>query len=63
MLNRVPLPPQLDRVIVVGGAAVAMVVGAIATLLLVLLAFDRLSAPEVVFWRTAALCVSGALGG
>ncbi len=62
MLNRVPLPPQLDRVIVVGGAAVAMVAGAIATFLLVLLALDRLSAPEVVFWLTAALVVSGALG-
>ena len=62
MLNRVPLPPQLDRVIVMGGAAVVMVAGAIGTLLLVLLALDRLTAPEVVFWLVAALVVGGALG-
>ena len=62
MLNRIPLPSQFDRVIVVGGAAVGIVAGPIAALLLVLLVLDRLTAPEVVFWLVAALIVSAALG-
>ena len=62
MLNRVPLPSQFDRVIVVGGAAVGIVAGPIVVLLLVLLVLDRITAPEVVFWLVAALIVSAALG-
>ena len=62
MLNRVPLPPQLDRVIVLSGAVAVAAATPIVVLLLVLLAAGRLSAPEVMFWLTAALIVSGALG-
>ena len=62
MLHRVPLPSQLDRAIVLSGAAAAAIVAPIAVLLIVLLTLDRLNAPEVMFWLTAALIVGGALG-
>ena len=62
MLNRVPLPSQLDRVIVLGGTIAALVATPIVVLLVVLLALDRISGPELVFWLVAALVVSGALG-
>ena len=62
MLDRIPLPSQFDRIIVIGG----LVAGAVATpLLLVLLALlfvDRISAPEMVFWLAFALILAGALG-
>ena len=55
MLDRIPLPSQFDRVIVLGG----VFAGALATpLLLVLLALlfvDRISGPELVFWLVFAL--------
>ena len=62
MLDRLPLPPQLDRVIVLGGAAVAVVATPLLAVLLVLLVADEISAPELVFWLVAALVVGGALG-
>ena len=62
MLDRIPLPSQFDRVIVLGG----VFAGALATpLLLVLLALlfvDRISAPELVFWLAFAVILAGALG-
>lgn len=62
MLNRVPLPSQFDRVIVLGGVAAGAVVVPVLAVLLGLLVAGRLSAPEVVFWLVAALVVGGALG-
>ncbi len=62
MLNRVPLPSQLDRVIVLGGTIAALVATPIVALLIALLVLDRISGPELVFWLVAALVVGGALG-
>lgn len=62
MLNRIPLPAQIDRTITAGG----VVAGAVATpyilVLLVLVAAGELSGPEFVFWLMSALVVAGALG-
>ena len=59
---RVPLPPQLDRVILFGGLLAGAVVTPILLVLIVLLVFDILSAPELVFWLASALIVGAALG-
>lgn len=62
MLNRLPLPPQFDRVIVVGGTIAVLAALPVAAVLIALLLLDELTAPEVVFWAAAALIVAGALG-
>lgn len=62
MLNRLPLPSQFDRIIVVGGSAAVVAVAPIVVTLIVLLITDKITAPEVVFWLTAALIIGGALG-
>jgi NADH:ubiquinone oxidoreductase subunit 6 (subunit J) len=62
VLQRLPLPPQLDRVIMVGGAAATFVAAPLVIVLVALLIADRLTGPEVVFWLLAALIVGGALG-
>ena len=59
MLQRSRLPLQPAGAILLVGAS-ASVAGMLV--LLTLLVGDRLTAPEVVFWLTAALVVSGALG-
>ena len=59
---RVPLPPQLDRVILFGGLLAGAVVTPILLVLIVLLVFNILSAPELVFWLASALIVGAALG-
>lgn len=62
MLNRLPLPSQLDRTIVLGGAIVGIVVTPIAGILLLLLALDIINAPEFVFHLIAGMITAGALG-
>ncbi len=62
MLNRLPLPSQFDRTIVLGSAVAGIAVIPVITLLLLLLVLDRISAPEVVFWMVSTLIVAGALG-
>ena len=62
MLDRLPLPPQLDRVIVLGGTVAVLVATPLLAVLLVLLVVDAISAPELIFWLVAALVVGGALG-
>ena len=61
-LERLPFPAQLDRTIMLGGAAAGAVLTPILAALLALLAFDAITAPELVFWLVAALIVGGALG-
>ena len=61
-LERLPFPAQLDRTIILGGAAAGAVLTPILAALLALLAFDAITAPELVFWLVAALIVAGALG-
>lgn len=62
MLERLPLPPQFDRIIITG----ALLAGAIITpglvILAILLIGDQISAPEAVFWAAAFVIVVGALG-
>jgi NADH:ubiquinone oxidoreductase subunit 6 (subunit J) len=62
MLDRLPLPPQLDRVILVGGTLAAIVATPIALVLGALLLFDEITAPEMIFWFAFAGIVAGALG-
>ena len=62
MLHRVPLPAQLDRVILAGGAVAGIVATPIIVIPLIFLVFDEISASEYVFWVLAALIVLGALG-
>lgn len=62
MLNRLPLPPQLDRTIVVGGTLAVLAALPVLVVLIVLLVFDEITAPELVFWAAAALIITGALG-
>ena len=59
---RVPLPAQLDRVIIFSGLVAGAVITPILLVLIVLLVFDILSAPELVFWLVSALIVGSALG-
>jgi NADH-quinone oxidoreductase subunit J len=62
VLHRVPLPAQLDRVILAGGAVAGIVATPIIVIPLIFLVFDEISASEYVFWVLAALIVLGALG-
>ena len=62
MLNRLPLPSQFDRTIVLGSAVAGIAVVPVVALLLLLLVLDRITAPEVVFWLVSTLIVAGALG-
>ena len=62
MPNRLPLPPQLDRTIVVGGTLAVLAALPVLGVLIALLVIDEVTAPELVFWAAAALIVTGALG-
>jgi NADH:ubiquinone oxidoreductase subunit 6 (subunit J) len=62
MLDRLPLPSQFDRVIMVGGAIVGLAFAPVLIALVVLLVVDQISAPELVFWLAFTLIVAGALG-
>ena len=62
MLNRLPLPAQMDRVIVVGGTLAILVATPVVGVLIALLVLDEITAPEFVFWAAAGLIVAGALG-
>lgn len=59
---RLPLPAQLDRVIIYGGLVMGAVLTPILLVLIALLAFNVLTAPELVFWLASAVIVGGALG-
>jgi NADH-quinone oxidoreductase subunit J len=62
MLNRLPLPAQMDRVIVIGGMLAILVATPVVGVLIALLVLDQITAPELVFWMVAGLIVAGALG-
>jgi len=61
-LGRLSFPAQLDRTVLLGGAAAGAVLAPILALLIALLALDAITAPELVFWLVATLVVGGALG-
>ena len=62
MIDRVPLPAQLDRVILLGGVVLGALLTPILVALIVLLIANQITAPELVFWLAAAIIVGGALG-
>lgn len=62
MIERLPLPAQFDRIIMVGGTAVALVMTPVLVALLGLWIGDKISAAELVFWLAFVVVVAGALG-
>jgi NADH:ubiquinone oxidoreductase subunit 6 (subunit J) len=62
MLDRIPLPSQFDRIIVLGGLVAGLVAAPLLLVLLALLFVDRINGPELVFWLAFALILAGALG-
>lgn len=62
MLERLPLPPQFDRIIVTGGLLAGAIITPGIVILAILLIGDQISAPEAVFWAAAFVIVVGALG-
>ena len=62
MLERLPLPPQFDRIIITGGLLAGAVITPVIVILAILLIGDQISAPEAVFWAAAFVIVVGALG-
>lgn len=62
MIERLPLPAQFDRLIIVGGVAVGLVMTPILFVLLALLIGDQITAAELVFWLAFTVIVAGALG-
>ena len=60
-LERIPFPAQLDRIIIFSGLVVGLVATPILAVLILLLAINTITAPELIFWLVAALVVSGAL--
>ncbi len=62
MLERVPLPPQLDRVITLSGLVVGAAITPLVAALLILLIAGTITVAELVFWMAAAVIVAGALG-
>lgn len=61
-MNRLPMPAQFDRIIMAGGLVATLALAPLLVVLVVLLAADEISAPELVFWLVAAIVVAGALG-
>ena len=62
VLERLPMPSQFDRVIVTGSTVAAIIGAPVLIILIALLAGDRISTPEFVFWLAATVIVAGALG-
>ncbi len=62
MIDRLPLPAQFDRLIIVGGVAVGLVMTPILFVLLALLIGDQITAAELVFWLAFTVIVAGASG-
>lgn len=62
MLDRLPLPAQFDRIIIVGGTVAGLVMAPILLVLIALLVGDQITGPELVFWLAFTVIVLGALG-
>ena len=62
MLHRLPLPAQLDRVIITGSMLAGAAVAPFVIALVVLLAANQITGPEFVFWALSGVVVAGALG-
>jgi NADH-quinone oxidoreductase subunit J len=62
VLERLPMPSQFDRIIVLGGTVAVVLAAPVVIVLAALLIGDQISAPEFVFWLAATVIVAGALG-
>ena len=62
MLKRIPLPDQFDRIIIGGGITVGAIGVPLGIVLVTLVAFGVISAPEMVFFVAAIIVILGALG-
>ena len=62
MLKRIPLPSQFDRIIISGGITVGAIGVPLGIVLVALVAFGVISAPEMVFFVAALIVILGALG-
>ncbi len=62
VLHRLPLPAQLDRVIITGSMLAGAAVAPFVIALVVLLAANQITGPEFVFWALSGVVVAGALG-
>jgi NADH:ubiquinone oxidoreductase subunit 6 (subunit J) len=62
VLERLPMPSQFDRIIMLGGTLAVVLAAPVLIVLAALLIGDQISAPEFVFWLAAAVIVAGALG-
>lgn len=62
MQQRMTLPPQFDKPIILGGAIAGAFATPVLVLLIALRVMGQLSSPEVVFWLAFAIVLAGALG-
>ncbi len=62
MQQRMTLPPQFDKPIMIGGAVAGAAVTPIVILLVALRLMGQISSPEIVFWLAFAVVLGGALG-
>lgn len=62
VMQRITLPPQIDRAIVGGSLVAGAVLTPVIVVLVALLTADRISGPELVWWLLALVVVAGALG-
>ena len=59
MLKRIPLPSQFDRIIISGGITVGAIGVPLGIVLVALVAFGVISAPEMVFFVAAFIVILG----
>ncbi len=62
LLERIPFPQQLDRIVIFAGLVAGALITPVVVVLLALLIFDEITAAELVFWLAAAVIILGALG-
>jgi NADH-quinone oxidoreductase subunit J len=62
MQQRIALPPQFDRPIMVGAAIAGATATPLLIVLVVLRVIGQISNPEVVFWLAFSVVLAGALG-
>lgn len=61
-MQRIPLPAQLDRVILGGSLVAGLILIPVVVALVALLAADQITGPELVWWLLAVVIVTAALG-
>ncbi|MGE0228950.1 MAG: NADH-quinone oxidoreductase subunit J [Dehalococcoidia bacterium] len=61
-MQRIPLPAQLDRVILGGSLVAGAILVPVVVALVALLAADQITGPELVWWLLAVVVVTAALG-